>query len=246
MSEGTNLLQVQVQPTNAGSFTWTAAVGATGLMDADLTNNVATNVYTVITNEPGELMVTNLADMFIDYQAGLFKQAVRMQNTGTVNVASARLTVTGLTNRLYNAVGTNDRNPFVVFRAPLAPNDYVDLTLEYISNNRRVFDVSNSQYSTVGVLSNNVPIPAGAIHIGMTNSAFVKLGNGDFLIQFLGVSNRTYTIVYSDNDATFTNPVVVQPPIWATSRTIVWTDNGPPKALSFPPSSRFYKVYLNP
>ena len=242
----TTNVQVQIQPTNSGPLTWITGVTAAGLLDTNAVNDIATNNYTVVTNQPGNLVVTNLTAMALDYQTTLLKQTVRLQNTGTVDVVSARVVITDMTNWLYNAVGTNDGNPFVVYRAPLTNNQFVDLVLEYTVRNRTPFVVSNSQYTTVAVLSNNITVPTNATLIGLTNSAVAVLTNGNVLVQFLGVSNRTYTIEYSDYDSTFTNPVVIQPAVRATSRTIQWVDDGPPKAISFPPSSRYYRVYLNP
>ena len=47
------------------------------------------------------------------------------------NVPAVRVVVTGLTNRLFNAVGTNSGNPFVYYSADLKAGQSVGLLLQY-------------------------------------------------------------------------------------------------------------------
>ena len=66
----------------------------------------------------GDLIATNASAMALNRQTGLLEQTVRPVNQHQRGVASARVIISGLTNRLYNAVGTNNGNPFVVHGAP--------------------------------------------------------------------------------------------------------------------------------
>ena len=98
----------------------------------------------------GSLVASNVTAMTFNPQTGLMEQTVRLVNVGTNAVASARIIVTGLTNRLFNAVGTNDGNPFVVYGATLATNQTVDLILEYFVPTRLPIIVADSQLHAFG------------------------------------------------------------------------------------------------
>jgi len=67
----------------------------------------------------------------INWQNGLTEQFILLTNTGTNDVTAARVVVAGLTNHLFNAVGTNSGHPFVYFSAPLATGQSVRLLLQF-------------------------------------------------------------------------------------------------------------------
>jgi hypothetical protein len=68
------------------------------------------------------------------------------------------------------------------------------------------------------------------------------------LVEFPAITNRTYTMVYSDN-VLFSNAMIAPPSFVAPANIVQWIDYGPPATVSAPSSSsssRFYRVYLNP
>jgi hypothetical protein len=146
------------------------------------------------------------------------------------------------TNRLFNAVGTNNGSPFVVYGNTLDTNQSVDLILEYFAPNRAAFTVSNSQYIAVGIDSTNFSSPVG------TNGTFSVtiqnvFSNGNALIEFDSTPGKVYTIIYSDDG--MNTWLAAQPSITAQANKTQWIDDGPPKTVT-QSATRFYKVFLNP
>ena len=236
------VVQMTVQPTNAGSLTFAASIGATGLGDPRPANNRFSTNITVGPLITGQIIATNASPTTFDPQTGLLNQEVRLVNVSTSAVPSVRLIVSGLTNWLYNAVGTNDGGPFVVYANALNVNQSVDLVLEYFVPSRTPISVDNSNYTAVAVPDINPAAPGG------TNGAFsvsrtIMLSSGSVLIEFPSVPGASYTILYSTN-ADFANTLVAQPSIIAPADRVQWIDDGPPKTISPPASaaSRFYRI----
>ena len=235
---------ITAQPTNAGPLVLAAAVTATNTAEVNATNNIAITNLTVEPLVTSNLVAANLTNMTFNPQTGLMEQVVRLSNVGATPVASARVLIKGLTNRLYNAVGTNSGNPYVVYGAALNPGGSVDLKMEYFYPLRIPFDVPNSNYIAAETSAVNLSV-TGINVTNITKKAITP--SGGFLIEFQAIVNRTYTIYYS-SDLTFTNAFMAQPPITATADRVQWIDDGPPKTIS-PPSNvpaRYYRVQLNP
>jgi hypothetical protein len=98
-----------------------------------------------------------------------------------------RLIVSNLTNWLYNAVGTNSGNPFVVYAGTLSPGQSVDLVLEYFVPARLSIPVANSDYVAVSLPEPFHPTTAE------TNASFsitraVLLSQGNVLIEFPAIT----------------------------------------------------------
>jgi hypothetical protein len=190
------------------------------------------------------LVVTNFSDMVYNPQTGLMQQTVRLSNVGSNMVAGARVMVTGLTNRLYNAVGTNSGNPYVVYGATLDAGASADLLMEYFNPLRVPFDVANSNY----IAAETSAVDLSATGINATNLTIrADLGTGGYLIEFPAIINRTYTIYYSSN-MNFLNAYMAQPSIVAPANRVQWIDDGPPKTIRHPKADpqRYYRVLLNP
>ncbi|HVU09387.1 MAG TPA: DUF11 domain-containing protein [Verrucomicrobiae bacterium] len=239
-------LQFTVQPTNIGPLTLAASIGTTSIADANLANNSAsTNI--VITNYfPGQLVASITSTQVYNPQNGLVEQTIMLSNVGSTSVPAARVVITGLTNELYNAFGTNDGNPFVVYGQSLDANQNVSLLLQFFAFN--YFTLSNSQLQAFAVPPPNLSPPAAALS-GTNNfsiSRIVPLSNGNMLIEFPTIVGRTYTVVYSDN-VTFSNAMIAPPSIVAPANRLQWVDYGPPTTLSVPTNTaaRFYRVILN-
>jgi uncharacterized repeat protein (TIGR01451 family) len=240
-----NNFQIIVVPTNVGPLTLSAVVSTNGVIDPNTANNSASTNINIGSFLYGQLIATNLSAMTYDPQTGLMKQTIRLTNIGTNAVAAARVIVSGLTNWLYNAVGTNSGNPYVVYGAPLDTNQSVDLVLEYFVSTRLPIHVDNTNYTAVGVAAVDLSDPGGGTG-SFSITSITTLPNGYVLIEFQSLRGSNYTILYSDNPA-FTNALAAQPSIVAPANRTQWIDDGPPKTVSATnASSRFYRVRLNP
>jgi uncharacterized repeat protein (TIGR01451 family) len=171
--------QMTVVPTNAGPLIFSSAVSANSALDTNAANNLASNTITVGTFIYGQLIATNVSAMNYDPQIGLMTNAIRLTNIGTNVAAAARVIVSGLTNWLYNADGTNSGDPYVV-SGLLAPNRGTNLLLKIFVPTRLAITVTN--YTAVITLleTNNIPpvlpaIPAQTVNeltlLTVTNTA---------------------------------------------------------------------------
>ena len=252
-NRASRVFRFTLQPTNAGTFLLSASAGAAGSADSNTNNNAAVVPLVVQALTTGQLIATNLTAMTFNPQQSLMEQTIRLVNVSTSSVASARVIVRGLTtNRLYNAVGTNapvsgQADPFVMNAAPLDPGQSADLILEYVITNRIPVLIDNSNYVAVAMPAVNVAAPSG------TNGTFAitlqtNLPDGRFLIEFQSTPGASYTIRYSTNGTSFSNPLSAQPPVVAQADKTLWIDDGPPKTISFPTNAaaRFYRVLRNP
>ena len=237
--------QLTVQPTNAGGLTFSSLVNSTSVADPNPTNNTATitiNVSNFLSN-PGQLTAIMVSTQKFNPQNSLMEQLIVVSNAGP-SVPAARVMVSGLTNLLYNAVGTNNGNPFVVYDAMLDINQSASLLLQYFVPSHRTFP--NPQLQAVGVTLPDLSPPANLstnIHI----LGIARLSSGGMLIAFPSVSNLTYTVEYTTN---LLSPIwqATQPALTATANFTQWIDYGPPGTVGHPTntSARFYRVFLNP
>jgi uncharacterized repeat protein (TIGR01451 family) len=239
-------LQFTVEPTNAGVLPFSASVGAAGVLDTNVANNFASTNITVTNYLPGLLVAVTNSGQSIDFANGSLKQSITLSNAGLSSVPAARIVVTGLSNQLFNAVGTNSGNPFVYYSTNLVAGQSVGLLLEYFP--RGVFPFTNSQLQAFAVpVPNWTPPSVAAISTNLNISLIVELPNGNMLIEFPSTLGRTYTVVYSDN-VLFSNAMIAPPSIVAPANIVEWTDYGPPTTVSAPTNAgtRFYRVFQNP
>ncbi len=167
--------QLTVQPTNAGVLPFVSLVSTNpGVVDPNLGNNVASNNFTISAYPAGQLSATLVSTQKYNPQNGLVEQSILVSNTGNNAVAAARVVVTGLTNQLYNALGTNDGNPFVVYAATLGTNRSVSLLLQYIAGD--YFTLTNGQLNAFAVsVPNLTPPPVTAVSPNLNISRLVRL-----------------------------------------------------------------------
>ena len=95
---------------------------------------------------------------------------------------------------------------------------------------------------------NLTPPSVAAVSTNLSIARIVRLAtNDDLLIEFPSMTNRTYTVVYSDN-VLFSNAMMALPSIVAPANRTQWIDYGPPTTVSHPTNApvRFYRVFLNP
>jgi uncharacterized repeat protein (TIGR01451 family) len=239
-------LQFTVEPTNAGVQLFSASVGSSGVTDPNTTNNFAGTNITVTNYLSGPLGITTNSSQLYNPQNGLVEQFITVTNITNYVADAVRVVITGLTNRLYNAVGTNNGNPFVYYSANLAAGQSVNLLLQYSAS--AYFPLTNGQLQAFAVpLPNWTPPAATATSTNLNLSRIVPLANGDMLIEWPSTTNRTYTVVYSDN-VSFSNAMIAPPAVVAPANRTQWIDYGPPTTTNLPAntSARFYRVYLNP
>jgi uncharacterized repeat protein (TIGR01451 family) len=241
-------LHLTVQPTNAGdSLSFSSFVNSTNVIDPNTNNNTASLNITVTNYFAGQLTVVTNSRQVYNPQNGLVEQSILLSNTGTNAVAAARVVVTGLSNQLFNAWSTNNGNPFVVYAANLNTNQSVNLLLQYVAG--AYFPLTNSQLHAFAVsVPNLTPPSVAAVGTNLSIARIVRLAtNQDLLIEFPSLTNRTYTVVYSDN-VSFSNAMTAMPSIVAPANRTQWIDYGPPTTVSHPTNApdRFYRVFLNP
>lgn len=237
--------QFTLQPTNVGPLTLSASIGS-GVQDTNTANNFASANFSVTNYAPGQFVVYTNSPQIYDMQNNLVEQTVAVRNVGASAVDAVRVVVAGLTNRLFNAVGTNDSNPFVVYDGTLPPKQSVQMLLQFAANN--YFPLTNSQLQAFGVLPPDWTAPsATSFSTNVNITSITRLSSGRMLLWFPSISNRTYTVVYSDSLSS-TNWLMAQPPVVAPTTYTEWMDYGPPGTVSAPANTtnRFYRVFLNP
>ena len=266
--------RLTVQPTNAGNLTFSSVVSTNSVIDTNPTNNSA-SINVAVSNflsNPGQLTATIVSTQKFNQISGRLEQNIVVSNAGPTSVDSARVMVTGLTNLLSNATGTNNNHPFVTYASTLGANQSVYMLLQFYPN-QISFPFTNTQLQAVGVSPPDLTPATGLIP---TNIAFiVKLPSGGMALAFPSLTNRTYTVEYtsnllstyvvtnyftntnnpgvtnvvvSTNGVFSTNWLAAQPLTMTPANYTYWIDYGPPETVSHPTNApmRFYRVFLNP
>jgi len=246
-------LRFDITPTNVGSLNLSASVTALGLIDTFPTNNVFITNVPVLAYLPATLVAVTNSSQKLNIQNGLTEQSVLLSNTGTNDVPAMRLVVTGLatTNHLFNAVGTNNSNPFVYYSGSLAAGAQATLLLQYAPR-------SSTAYTNIQLHLYAVPLPDWTAPRAVTNSSttniiskIVILSNHNPLIEFPATAGNAYIIVYA-KDATFSDARIAPPGIISPANKMQWIDYGPPTTVPMPASTpsnaaaRFYRVLQSP
>lgn len=240
---GSTNLFFTVEPTNGGGLLFTASVGS-GTSDTNTANNSASTNIPVTAYLPGALVAVTNSAQSTNFVLGLLEQSIAVTNAGTNAVPAVRVVVTGLTNHLFNAVGTNNGNPFVYYSAKLPANQNANLLLQYFP--RKSFPFTNSQLQAFAVPTPNWTPPPATTGTNII-TRIVQLPNGNMLIEWPSTSGKIYTVVYSDN-VSFSNAMIAPPSIVAPANDMEWIDYGQPTTVSAPTNSsaRFYRVIQNP
>jgi uncharacterized repeat protein (TIGR01451 family) len=244
-SGGCTNLQFAIQPTNTGNLLLSASIGSS-VQDTNTANNFASTNVPVIAYLSGTLVAVTNSAQTINFQNALTEQSITLSNAGPSSVPAARLVVTGATNQLFNAVGTNNGSPFVYYSTNLAAGQSVSLLLQFYP--RGYFPFTNSQlYAFAVPLPAWTPPEVASTSTNISISRIVWLSNGNMLIEWPTTTDRTYTVVYSDN-VLFSNAMIAPPSIVAPANRTQWIDYGPPTTVSAPTNAsvRFYRVFQNP
>ncbi|MFZ0827663.1 MAG: DUF11 domain-containing protein [Verrucomicrobiia bacterium] len=241
--------QLTVQPATVGALVFAAMVSTNSVNDPNLANNSASITVAVSNFLAGQFTVVTNSPQTTNYQNGFIEQNISLTNSGTNAVAAARVVVSGLkNNRLFNAVGTNNGSAFVVYANVLDTNQSVTLLLQYSVPNRSAFPFTNSQLQAFAVnVPDLTPPPVTLTSTNVNISRILERADGSILIEWPSITNRTYTVVYSDN-VLFSNAMMAPPSIVAPANRTQWIDYGPPTTVSHPTNApvRFYRIFLNP
>jgi len=240
-------LQFTIQPTNVGTLNFSASVGAPGIIDPNLTNDTASNSIAITNYLVGTLTASVTSTQIYNPQNGLVEQSITVSNAGLTSVPAARVVVTGLAGQeLFNNVGTNSGNPFVVFAPGLVAGQTVKLLLQFFAAN--YFTLANPQLQAFAVpVPNLSPPPVSSASPALVITRVFPLANGKMLLEFPSIPGRTYTVVFSDN-VLFSNAMIAPPSFVAPVTPMQWVDYGPPTTASLPATApaRFYRVIQNP
>ena len=247
------VFDVTVQATNNAGTNSISAFAKSGNTDTNLANNAASAeiiVNAFLTNQL--IAITNDGTQVFNPQVGLMEQGILLSNASPSAVPSARVLVAGIrnTDRLFNAVGTNNGLPFVELPTTLGANETVAMLLQFFVPSHAPFPLPNTNL-TAQALSAPVDLTPPANLIAVTNTAngYTRITNlvSKILIEFPSTNGASYAIVYSD-DMTFTTSRVARPFIVAPANWTYWYDYGPPATVSAPTNatSRFYKVFQVP
>ncbi len=245
-------LVVRAKPASAGSYTFTTSVSAAGNTDPNSANNTANFNVSVGNYLSGSLSASTNSSQIYDPQTGLVAQYIKISNNGAAIIPSARVVISGLaaTNQLSTPAGTNNGNPFVIYGSSLAPGQSGSLLLEFAANN--YFPFANSQlqpYATsLATLAPpaNLGTPVTPNSEGRESSGAVA--PGAVVVLWFSVTNRSYTVLYSDNPD-FANPLMSPQVVpSASGNQTTFVDYGPPATVSFPTNitPRYYRAFLNP
>jgi len=239
-------LHLTVQPTNAGTLPFVSVVSTNGVFDPIPANNLASNniVVSNFLSHPGQLTATIIPTQKFNQLSGRLEQSIVLSNAGPTSVDSARVTVTGLTNWLSNAMGTNNGNPFVTYASALTNGQGGAYLLLQFYPNQNPFPFTNSQLRADGVtLPNLAPAASGLMPTNILLMA--RLPSGGVFLEFPTLTNRAFTVEYSSN---LVNWLAAQPITVTPANYTAWIDYGPPETVSHPTNTptRFYRVFLNP
>ena len=241
---------VRAKAPSPGVYAFSTSVHAANNTDPNSANNSASFNVGVMNYLSGNLSAGLVSTQFVDSQSGLNGQYIQVTNNGASPVFSARVVVSGLTNQLWMPAGTNAGIPFVIYGAPIAAGQIANLLLEFSPTNYFSFSNSQLQAFATPLATLNPPGNLGApiaIYSEAPESSSA-VAPGAIITSWVSITNRSYTILYSDNQA-FSNPVLspqIVPP--TGSNLAQWIDYGPPATISFPTNTapRYYRVFLNP
>jgi len=175
-----------------------------------------------------------------------YLQQVTITNPTPGAFDRVRPSVHNLTNvppiTVYNASGTENGVPFVDAQGPIPPGGTLTVTLDYYSP----------------VLARPQPVLQAVLLEGAGPSTAPPAGtpcqinrgrlmpNRNFMVEFVGATNRTYAVLYSSNLFHWEASV---PFILGTGTWIQWVDFGQPVTRSAPAAeaARYYRVIeINP
>ena len=251
---GVTNFAITVAVTVTGSFT-NVASASSSTKDPDLSNNDGSSPNSQVKTDatPGQFGILAGTPVF-NPQTGLFEERVVVTNTGLDTIPGVELFVENIrytsgapdTNvTLYNATGTTNDTPYVLYNLPLNPGGNVTFTLEFYSTDRRSFTNSVLVEVIIPSLTGTGTNAASGVLIDTWFTDTRIPGDTRFVIEWASIPGRTYTVIYSADLVTW---VAATPSITANANRTQWYDDGPPKTSSKPlgMEPRYYRVILAP
>lgn len=178
-------------------------------------------------------------------QTGLFYQTVSVTNRCGAGISAFRLHLEGLPDdvQVYNASGTLDGVPFLLYNAPVAANGGFEFTIEYYVPNRRT--IPNPTFRGEVVPTDELESPAGDVRSTLRVLSFA---NCAVLVEFSTLSGRTYYVQYASDPSPNAVWKTAEPAIVGNGTSVQWLDSGPPKTESPPcaEAARYYRILLTP
>ena len=244
---GTNLLG---SATSGYVFIWTNAPGGPHSLTARATDGASAEAtssavqITVLAQPPTSYAPVTSSNL--NRQTGLYVQPVRITNPTASTFDALRLWIALDTNslahnvRVWNATGTSNGVPFVLYNQPLPPGQSVDLSIEYYIPDRRTMP---NPVFTVELIPASTPTdPTGTV---LEVDRALRLTDGTFWVEFSTLSNRVYYLQYGGDVSAWKTAL---PAVPGTGHRVSWRDAGPPKTESAPQSAnnRFYRILLLP
>jgi hypothetical protein len=200
------------------------------------------------------ISLTPLGSLRLDRQSGLYKQQLRVANLHVHPIGGLRFTVSLIPGAtLFNANTTTVGGEGAIrYDGVLAGINEVgssfDVTVEVLykslssTNGGAGATLPDPLYRPDLIVMEPSGPPPAPDSTAPTVS-FVRLFNGDSMIEWETVVGETYAVEYSSDLRTW---IRVNPLIVANSHRTQWIDNGLPKTMSHPSAagSRFYRVVL--
>lgn len=236
---GSNVsFNVRLQVNAAGTNVVSAEVNSPDVRDPLPNDDTAVETWLLASPTAGVLAANFVSSQTFNPQTGLMEQVIRLSNPAGPAVAGGRVVFPGIAQRVYNAGGTNDGQPFVALTRSLGAGESADLLLEYFVPGRTVFGNPAVEAWAVPAY---VPTPAPGE--GVTGVTGRRLASGRLMLEFPAEPGRAYEVVY-DDDVTFSGAVRALPTISAPGDRVQWIDEGPPKTSHRPDevSTRFYRI----
>jgi hypothetical protein len=142
---------------------------------------------------------------------------------------------------VYNATGITNGIPYVESHAVVIPGAFVDFVIEYYVPSR----VPPNPVLTADLVAPSQGGGSAAFGSQQHIDRGIMLPDHTFLVEFLTVSNRLYSIQYSSDLRTWKD---AQPAVAGNGTRIQWIDNGQPKTETAPSATavRFYRIILLP
>jgi hypothetical protein len=190
----------------------------------------------------GSLPFTEVDPGTLNRQTGLIEQRIRVQNPTPLTLSAARVLVFNLPSdvHVYNANGTNNGVPYVMYNFPILPGAFAEMIIEYLVPSR--IPPTPTLVMEVVPTSAEAEVPSG---VAQKIDRVLKFTGGTFLLEFKTLANRFYSIQYSSDLVTWKTSV---PSVTGNGSKVQWIDNGAPKTDSLPANSqkRFYRVIQLP
>lgn len=238
ITNASDLITIEAQPTNSGSYTITATVGSPGLVNLDTVTGSASATFSVVAPISNELSVVSVSPQTYDPQTGLMDETVKITNISTNTINALRINANNITNLVYNASGTNGAAPYIFYQGNLVPSQSVDILVEYFNPSRVAGEEPIFEGLVVPAITNQIPSGTG---VNITSAAW--LSGNRFLIEFPSTQGSQYAILYSSSPSMAKLQSVI-PQTTAPADRTQWIDHGPPETISPPSQSaqRYYQV----